>query len=286
MPDLSQALRRLTRLLSDERDLRMLWQVEKRGRCSRLVGTPHFFPYHFRGTLRRLIGPARIVLLEGPLDEQSMRRVVTAGSGAVHASLYHALDAGTRLRVCRHLGLAPPPLDAQLLYRDLFFGRPDEWLEAELRGLKPWMAFFGLWTRYRERQGGNYSLDLDAHRMAAELGKDLHHLETVDEQIAALDAIPLERMVHFLARVDWPAYYADYVRRYLDGDLDGLMAAACVFPSFCEAVIERRDPVLAERMSAALERGDACVFIGVTHCPGVLARLRAGGFEFRRERPA
>ena len=260
----------------------MVWQVDKRGRRSRLVGTPHFFPYHFRGTLKRLIGPARAVLLEGPLDEQSMRRVVDAGSGAVHVSLYHALDAGTRLRVYRSLGVAAPPLDAQVLYRELFFGRPEEWLEAELRGLKPWMAFFGLWTRYRQREGGSYSLDLDAHRMAAGLGKDLRHLETVDEQIAALEAIPLERMVHFLARVDWPAYYADYVRRYLDGDLDGLMAAARVFPSFCEAVIERRDPLLAERMSPALERGDACVFIGVTHCPGVLARLSAEGFEFRR----
>ena len=95
----------------------MVWQVEKRGRRSRLVGTPHFFPYHFRGTLKRLIGPARAVLLEGPLDEQSMRRVVDAGSGAVHVSLYHALDAGTRLRVYRSLGVAAPPLDAQILYR-------------------------------------------------------------------------------------------------------------------------------------------------------------------------
>jgi len=259
----------------------MVWQVAKRGRRSRLVGTPHFFPYHFRGTLERLIGPARTVLLEGPLDEQSMRRVVDAGTGAMHVSLYHALDAGTRQRICCDLGLAPP-LDAQPLYRELFFGRPDEWLETELRGLKPWMAFFGLWTRYREREGGSYSLDLDAHRMAAGLGKDLHPLETIEEQIAALEAIPLERMVHFLARVDWPAYYAAYVRRYLDGDLDGLIAAARVFPSFCEALIESRDPLLAERMTPALERGDACVFIGVTHCPGVFSRLRAGGFEFSR----
>lgn len=260
----------------------MAWQVEKRGRCSRLVGTTHFFPYHFRSTLERLIGPARAVLLEGPLDEHSMRRIVNAGSETVHVSLYHALDAGTRLRVCRNLGVAAPPLDAHVLYRELFFGRPDQWLEAELRGLKPWMAFFGLWARYREREGGNYSLDLDAQRVAAGLRKDLHHLETVDEQIAALDAIPLERMVQFLARVDWPEYYADYVRRYLDGDLDGLMSAARVFPTFCDGVIDSRDPVLAERMAPALERGDACVFIGVTHCPGVLSRLRREGFEIRR----
>jgi TraB/PrgY/gumN family len=259
----------------------MVWELEKRGRRSRLVGTAHFFPYHFRGALRRLIGAARTVLFEGPLDERSMRRVVDAGSGAVHVSLFHALDAPARRRICRDLGLAEP-LEPQALYREAFFGRPVDWLEAELRGQKPWRAFFSLWTRYRAREGGNYSLDRDAYGLAAGLGKDLHHLETIDEQIAALEAIPLERIVHFLAHVDWADYYSDYVRRYLDGDLDGLMAAARVFPSFCEAVIERRDPLLAERMTPALEGGDACVFIGITHCPGVLSWLRAEGFELSR----
>ena len=37
--------------------------------------------------------------------------------------------------------------------------------------------------------------------------------------------------------------------------------------------------VLAERMASDLEQGGACVVIGVAHCPGVLARLRAGGFD-------
>jgi hypothetical protein len=259
----------------------MVWQVAKRGRHSRLVGTPHFFPYHFRGTLKALIGPARSLLLEGPLDEQSMRRVVDAGSGAVRASLYHALDARTRQRIVRELALAPP--EAQPPYRELLFGGPEQWLETELHRLKPWMAFYGLWTRYRVREGGHYSLDLDAQRMAVELGKDLLHLETIEEQIAALEAIPLERMVHFLARVDWPAYYRDYVRSYLEGDLAVLSALAQEFPSFCEAVIGQRAPRLAERMTPALERGGACVFIGAIHCPGVLERLQAAGFELSRQ---
>lgn len=282
MSHLSQALRRLRLGLSDERDLRMAWEIARRGRRSRLVGTTQFFPYHFRGALARLIGTARSVLFEGPLDESAMRRVVDAGSGTVHVSLYHALDAGTRLRVCRDLGFPVLPAGAPLLYGALFSGHPDQWLEAELRGLKPWMAFFGLWTRFRRRRGGDYSLELDAQRMAGERGKEVRHLETIEEQIAALDAIPLERIVGFLVRGDWSAYYDDYVRRYLDGDLDGLVAAARAFPTFCEAVVERRDPLLAERMQSELERGGACAFIGVTHCPGVLARLRRSGYEVAR----
>jgi len=267
------------RLFSRERDLRMVWEVTRHGRRSLLVGTAHFFPYQFRGTLRRLIGAARAVLFEGPLDDASMRKVVAAGSGTAHASLYHALDARARSRVCLTLGLPVLPLDAHQIYRQVLFGRPEEWLEAELRGLKPWMAFFALWTRFRARLGGSYSLDLDAQRIAARLAKPARHLETIEEQIGTLDAIPLERIVEFVAHVDWQAYYEDYVRRYLQGDLDGLIAAARVFPTFCDAVIERRDPLLAERLVPAFEAGEACAFIGITHIPGVAARLRAAGYD-------
>jgi uncharacterized protein YbaP (TraB family) len=127
--------------------------------------------------------------------------------------------------------------------------------------------------------GGSYSLDLDAERTAARLGKPARHLETIDEQIATLDAIPLQRFVAFIAELDWEAYYDEYVRRYLAGDLDGLMAVARTFPSYCEPVIERRDPALAERLLPAFEAGGACAFIGITHIPGVSARLRAAGCE-------
>jgi hypothetical protein len=267
------------RLFSRERDLRMVWEVARQGRRSRLVGTAHFFPYHFRGDLRRLVEGARMVLLEGPLDDASLRKVVDAGSSKVHASLYHALDARARQHVSRLLDLPDLPLDAPQLYQQALFGRPQEWLESELRGLKPWMAFFGLWTRFRQRLGGSYSLDLDAARTAERLGKPVLHLETIDEQIATLDAVPLERFVAFIADVNWEAYYQDYVRRYLAGDLDRLIAGASAFPTYCEPVIARRDPLLAERMAPALDAGEACAFVGVAHIPGVSALLRARGFE-------
>jgi hypothetical protein len=267
------------RLFSRERDLRMVWEVARHGRRSCLVGTAHFFPYHFRGALRRLVADARVVLLEGPLDDASMQRVLAAGSGTAHTSLYLALDKRARQRLCRTLGLPVVPLDAHQIYRRALFGPPEQWLEDELRGMKPWMAFFNLWTRFRARLGGSYSLDLDAARTAARLGRDVQHLETIDEQIATLDAVPLERFVAFVAEADWETYYEDYVRRYLEGDLEALVAAASAFPTYCEPVIELRDPLLAERMAPELDAGSACAFIGIAHIPGVSARLRARGFE-------
>src|SRR5919109_1462695 len=117
-------------------------------------------------------------------------------------------------------------------------------------------------------------MDLDAAEIAADLGKQIRYLETIEEQIAALEAVPIERFFRFMNE-SWSRYNAAYERHYLAGDLEALAAAAQAFPTYCEPVIGRRDPLLAERMASALEAGGACVVIGVAHCRGVLARLAA-----------
>ena len=254
----------------------MSWEVERLDRRSTLIGAAHFFPRHFRRELRRLIGEARVVLLEGPLDEAATRKVLEAGRGLGGDQIYQT----AREQIHARLGIVHAPLDVHQLLKDLVFGRQEKWLEEELRALKPWAAFFGIWTRFRARQGWTYSLDLDAARIAAALGKEIRTLETIEEQIAALEAVPLERILRFM-RQDWPAYCAAYERHYLAGRLDALAAAARAFPTYCEPVIERRDPLLAERMASELERGGACVVIGVAHCRGVLARLSEQGYAIR-----
>jgi hypothetical protein len=263
----------------------MLWEISRNGRRSLLAGTAHFFPYHFRGDLRRVIGAVGSVLLEGPLDSQAERQVVDAGHGRGGAALYDALDAAARRRILDRLGVASLPLDAPQLIRTLVFGREEDWLEAELRTLKPWLAFFGVWTRFRAREGWSYTLDRDAARIAGELGKPVRYLEQIDEQLAALESVPLERFVDFLALEDWSEYCEGYVRRYLAGDLDGLVAGAQAFPTYCEPIVARRDPILAERMVPWLEEGDVAAFIGISHCPGVLALLRERNFDVNRVEP-
>jgi uncharacterized protein YbaP (TraB family) len=272
-------LTRVRQLFSKARDLRMGWAVTKRGRRSHLIGAAHFFPYHFRGALRHLIGEAATVLLEGPLDEQAMRKVIEAGRGEQRESLADALDAATVRRINSALGIPAPPLSSFQLYRELVLGDAPEPLAVELKGMKPWMAFLHLWNRYRTKDGWTYSMDLDAARIAAELGKDVRPLETIEEQIQALNGIPVERIVSFLANVDWENYGRTYARQYLEGDLESLMATACVFPTFCESIVDRRDPLLFERMIPFLERGSTIAFLGVLHCRGIIAMLRERGFD-------
>ena len=257
----------------------MAWQVERRGGdpgCrSTLVGAAHFFPRHFRRELRRLIEPARLVLLEGPLDEAATRKVLDAGRGFGGAELYQS----AKEKINARLGIYHAPLDVNQILRSLVFGRQEEWLEEELRKLKPWAAFFGIWTRFRAREGWEHKMDLDAAQIAAKLGKQVRYLEAIEEQIAALEAVPRERFARFLAAGDWSGYNRDYERHYLAGDLEALAAAAQGFPTYCEPVIGARDAVLTERMAGELDAGGACVVIGVAHCRGVLARLSQAGFS-------
>ncbi len=256
----------------------MVWEVEPRGgdpgRRSTLIGAAHFFPRHFRRDLRRLTRDARVVLLEGPLDEAATRKVLEAGRGLGGDQLYKA----AREKIHAQLGIYAAPLDVHQLLKDVVFGREEQWLEQELRKLKPWAAFFGIWTRHRAREGWVHKMDLDAAQIAAGLGAEVRCLEAIEEQIAALEAVPVERFLRFMNE-SWSQYNASYERHYLAGDLEALAAAAQGFPTYCEPVIGRRDAVLAERMSAELEQGGACVVIGVAHCRGVLPRLRERGFS-------
>jgi uncharacterized protein YbaP (TraB family) len=268
----------VARLLGKERELRMAWELERRGRRSTLVGTAHFFPYRFRAALRSRIRRADTVLLEGPLDDDSRRKVVAAGSARRGASLPDALDAMTLRRVAAVLDAPPPPSAASAFYWHVLRGRAPARAGEDLRQLEPWMAFFHFWTEYRRRDGWAYSVDLDAAAAAAALNKDVRFLETIEEQIATLGRVPLERIVRFLRDVDWDRYRRDYVQHYLAGDLAGLTAMAHAFPTYCEPVIEERDPVLAERMLPFLEHGNAIAFVGIMHCRGLIALLRGRGY--------
>jgi len=260
--------------------LRTVWRVGKAGRTSYLAGTAHFFPYHFRDSLRGLVAGAGTVLLEGPLDAAAMARVVESGAARDDAqSLAGALDTDTVLKVNSEFGAPAPAFSIHPLYREIFGSDPGSQLCVAIQGLKPWMGFFRIWTHYLREHGWTYRLDLNALQAASRLSRPVHVLETIDEQIAALEGVPLPRILGFLGTVDWTEYRREYVRHYLAGSLDALAATARVFPSYCESVLDRRDPILCERMRPHLDRGDAVAFIGILHCPRVIGLLRADGYE-------
>lgn len=268
------------RLLSKERELKMIWEVEKDGRLGYLVGSAHFFPYHFRGSLRRYMSAVETVLLEGPLDDASAREVVACGSQRDEGiSLLDALDPAALAKIGRELSAPLQGLSSHAIYRGLFATRAEDLEWDRLRRMKPWMAFFRIWSAYLRKSGWTYSVELDALRIAEAMGKEVHFLETIEEQIEALDHVPLERIVRFLGKVDWGDTRREHARHYLEGDLEGVMGRVGEFPTFCESIVSKRDPVLFERMRPFLERGRAMALVGTVHCPGVRMRLWDEGYR-------
>lgn len=267
-------------LFTRARDLRTIWEVRKAGKSSHLAGAAHFFPYHFRRSLRGHLNRVGTVLFEGPLDDAAMSRVVESGAArGLGRTLASALDTATVLKINAEFGAPAPAFSVHPLYHEIFGGDPGSQLCVQIQGLKPWMGFFRIWTHYLREHGWAYRMDLDALQATSDLGRPVHFLETIEEQIAALEGVPLARILDFLGAVDWTQYRRDYVRHFLAGSLDALAATARVFPSFCESVLDRRDPILHERLRPHFERGDAIAFIGILHCPRLIELLRADGYD-------
>ena len=240
-------------LFTRARDLRTVWKATKAGNTAYLAGTAHFFHYEFRKFLRNLVSRGATVLLEGPLDDAAMRRVVESGSTKQPgSSLSEALDTATVLKVNAEFGAPAPAFTMHPLYDEIFGRDPGSQLCIPVQGLKPWMGFFRIWTHYLRQHGWTYRMDPDALRAASDLGRPVHFLETIEEQIAAPDFWnqPNQRLLRERKRLEQVLSDDVQVMR-MTGDLDTL------FELFREgedvsADIELEMEKLAER-TAALE---------------------------------
>jgi uncharacterized protein YbaP (TraB family) len=265
---------------STPKKLKMIWQVERDGRLSHLVGTAHFFPHSFEGCLRGLLKSSRCAVFEGPLDAESMGRVVRAGTLPDESyHLFEALDAQSIESLTR--ALSPVCRDRQSFYlfnlRRLSVENP---LYEMVRGMKPWLAFFTLWSTYLERCGWRHSVDLEGYRIAVELGLKVVFMETIQEQIQVLEGLSKDRMLAFLKRADhWPKLADAYARSYLRGDLRRLKTMGLKFPSRHSSVIDDRDRCFFERTRDNLTQGGAAVFVGAPHVAGMSRMLQKAGFR-------
>ena len=271
----------LRTIISKEKGLKMIWKIERNGRRSYLAGTAHFFPYSFKKSLVKYISSMDTVLLEGPLDERNMNKVVDWGVEQERVSLlYEALDKETIARINKKLASPLSNQSSLSSFIDVFKPQSNDLLYSLTIGLKPWMAFFAVWVNYLHGRDWKYSVDLEAYTVAQELGKNIYFLETIDEQIEVLSSIPFERIIHFLKKIeDWGKYTNAYVKCYLKGDLDALMSIPSEFPSRCTTVIDNRDPILYERMRVFFERGNAIAFVGAPHVKEIKKMLLGDGYE-------
>ena len=264
-----------------DKPLRMMWKVEKDGGASYLVGTAHFFPYSFARPLTQLFEKVERVIFEGPLDPESMEKIAQHGRGGDGSlALIEKLDPAAVREINKMLSQRLSDQDGANLYWLLQPTAPSIF-ELYTQNMRPWMALFSVWSTYLDWK---YSLDLEAYQVAQRMGVKTCFLETLDEQLAVLDGIPLERILrHLNDAKNWKAYKDHYVRLFLEGDLDGLIATTDRFPTRGPVVVSQRDRVMFERMKGAFERGRAAAFVGFPHIPGVRQMFLDKGYQVSQE---
>ncbi len=264
------------RRLLKNKPLRMVWTIEKGEQVAYLVGTAHFFPYSFSRSLTRLLQKVETAIFEGPLDEASMNRIAEWGHGGNSSPpLADLLEPEAVREINRQLGkrLARQPEEELYL---LLQPTPPNYLELYSQGVRPWMAFFSIWTTYL---GWPYSVDMEGYRIAQKLDKKICFLETIDEQLDVLDGIPLERIVSQLNGIkQWKSYAERHVDAFLAGDIEALLALMGRVPTRSPNVVGHRDVILYERMKAIFDRETAVAFVGAPHIPGVSTMFLEAGY--------
>jgi hypothetical protein len=265
-----------------QKKLKMIWEVQKKGRISHLVGTAHFFPYSFKNSLQRYLKDARVVMFEGPLDDENMARVREAGIDKEDS--YHIFDELDDKTIASISDALVPVCRARHSSYLVTFSKFDlkDTVYEMVKDMRPWLAFFTLWSGYLKRLGWKYSVDLEGYQIASELGKKIVFLETIEEQINVLQNIAHDNIIFFLSQVDrWNEFAREYVECYLDGDLEKLRFTRVRFPSRHHSVINERDKIFHQRMRAELEQGQVVAFVGAPHLKGMSRLLLEDGYQVK-----
>lgn len=268
-------------------DKGLLWRIERPGvPASHLFGTVHLDdPRALDLSLpaREALAGARVLLPELRADPRSAR----------------IFEAATRL---------PPQQSLRALSGDDAYGHIAAVLAtrygvAPALGdrLKPWAAYLML-AQPPGPQGE--ILDGKLLRLARQHGLGVVPLETVDEQIASLEAVPLASQLALLEASarrhdEQLAAIDDLLALYLAEDLAGLWRLQRAFHAgeagltaahddLIEHLLLRRNARMVERLLPELRQGGAFAAVGALHLyaeHGIAARLARLGWSVKR-RPA
>ena len=270
--------------LPKQRECAMLWRLDKNGRTSWIGGSAHFFCCSFEYSLRRLFENVDNVLLEGPIDSESMDEVDRIGR-TLEPGAPRVIDflSEEDVRRVERMVYGPEGWWARL-YGSVQPRRVD--VREVLSTRRQWSAFFTLWTAFLERNGWSNSVDLEVWDTALDMGKSVMGMESLAEQVASLESVPMERVVKYVKECSfWPKLMESNRRRYLAGDLMGMLGTSAEFPTRTGTIISIRDQRFRERMRPYIERGGAAVFVGAAHMINLRQMLAEDGFTVTRVLP-
>lgn len=137
--------------------------------------------------------------------------------------------------------------------------------------------------------GKNEVLDMHFYKLAKKKKKKIIGIETVGEQIDALNVLSFEEQADLLVKEiellqQDTTEGTDVVRFYLEQNLDSLVANSAdakMPPKFYKALVTDRNVRMAERAAAFIKEQSTFIAVGALHLPGangVIELLRKKGF--------
>ncbi|GMQ89989.1 MAG: TraB/GumN family protein [Gammaproteobacteria bacterium] len=247
----------------------LLWKIEPPGRPpSYLFGTIH-------STDRRVtrLPPA----VRTAFDEATSFTMELLISGAGIASMADAMFFND--------GRTLPGVAGEDLYIEAKQAMADNGLPVQdLDKKKPWVVIMLLSAPPAEPK---LALDLLLQLQATVQGKRVYGLETMAEQIAVFDGMSIDEQVVLLketirTRAQSARQYDSLLQAYLKRDLGKLMSLVYgsgpqgtpAYDNLLDRLLTRRNVLMAQRMRARIETGNAFIAIGAAHLAGERGLLR------------
>jgi uncharacterized protein YbaP (TraB family) len=190
--------------------------------------------------------------------------------------------------------LLGPELYAQVVEKMRERDVPD----SVTRKLKPWSVML---TLLLPRERPTVILDSALHRQAVDQKKRVFQLETIEEQIATFDGMPMEVQVGLLESVvkhedEIAGMTKALIQAYLDRDLKRMWDINSRFTGldtgkekqnevFLERVLFARNRQMTASMAPRLEEGSAFIAVGALHLygeRGILSLLEQQGYRITR----
>jgi len=136
--------------------------------------------------------------------------------------------------------------------------------------------------------GNKEVLDLYFYKLAKQKKKKIIGIETVDEQLSALNSLNYQEQADLLLKELQSMHDSkempDVLQYYLDQNLDSLAtndADAMMPEKFYKALVTVRNVRMADRIADFIQKQSVFVAVGALHLPkadGVIALLRQKGF--------
>ena len=157
---------------------------------------------------------------------------------------------------------------------------------------KPWAVMMAL--SMPSPKTGEY-LDLVLQARASQQNKPVSGLETVAEQLAVFDGLPLRDQVALLedtvrTQADLDREFEELHKAYLARDLAAIVSVAeknkpgdeRLYDEVMDRLLAKRNLRMVERMTPILKQGGAFIAVGAAHLPGetgLLYRLEKAGYR-------